>query len=118
MGVKPRWNKSLILGTLLIAAFAYIGSLYVNRYRLVDDGKKRIDTITGRVWELRTKLVFDEERAMELVSEAKDRKPEFKDKYDSEFLEFIRIYNLSSPLPQDDNLYSMRRESHWEPVSE
>ena len=118
MGVKPRWNKSLIMGILLIAAFAFIGSLCVNRYRLVNDGQKRIDTITGRVWLLRTELVFDEERAMEYVSDFRKQSPDYKDKSDSELVELIRDFNISRNLTKDAKLYCMRRESHWELVSE
>ena len=116
--MKPRWNTSLILGTLVIAAVAYIGSLYVNRYRLVDDGRKRIDTITGRVWVLRSAVVFDETKAMELVSDYRNKNPEFKDKSDSELVEILRDFNTSRQLSSNAPLYSMRTETFWEVVKE
>jgi predicted outer membrane lipoprotein len=120
LGVKPRWNTSSILGTLLIAAFAYIGSLYVNRYRLVDDGKKRIDTITGRVWELKTRQVFDEEKAKRHVNRLRREEPEkYAGQSDAEFLESLRLYNEDRDLqPHHGGLYSRRPETYWEAVKE
>ena len=127
--MKPRWNTSLILGTLLIAALAYIGSLYANRYRLVEDGKKRIDTITGRVWELKNEVVWDEGKAKIML-------PEFREEVlavhfpnekltDEEGLIMLEQYHQEKyGLPEDvqefqtpnNKFFMWRKAQFWKPV--
>ena len=106
----------LVLGILLVIASAYVASQFVNRYRVVDGGMRRIDTITGKVWEKRTKEVFDLEKARKVISRLRKDEPRFEDVSEEEIMNFIRHMYDKSSYRERHRYDCMRNESYWHPV--
>jgi len=123
--MNPRWNKSAVVGILALSilSLTYLGSLYINRYRLHRDGFIRIDSITGKTWMLESRSVFNAERAKQGVKHIRETYPDsYKGESDEDLLRHIKI-KLSGYIGYGDPFYDnisrfTTSEMYWELVLE
>ena len=125
--MNPRWNKSAVVGILALSilSLTYLGSLYINRYRLHRDGFIRIDSITGKTWMLRSRSVFNAERAKQGVKHFRRnyRIPDsYIDETDEDIIKRIKVI-LSGYIGYGDYFYTNKSrfttsENYWEQVLE